>query len=221
METKSQLPTLVELCSDLEVAFKNDQLNLLLNQPPPANWIKQHPFAKNVKYMPIDKVELLLTKIFQEWRAEIIDYRQLFNSVACHVRLHYKNPITNAWSFHDGVGAVGIQTDKGAAASDLAAIKSDAVMKALPAAKSYAIKDAADHLGALFGRDLNRKDTIAFTGSYTKPDGTEDFSQIEDQLQLITTLGELNSYWEQMPEYHSTKEFQKLFSIQKNKIIKP
>jgi hypothetical protein len=32
---------------------------------------------------------------------------------------------------------------------------------ALPMAKSYAIKDACDHFGKLFGRDLNRK-TMGF-----------------------------------------------------------
>lgn len=164
---KRNLPTLQELHHDLDKAFKNDGLNMLLNQPVPVNWIKDHPFAKNVKYIPIEKIEFLLTRIFQEWRVEVIDYKQVFNSISCHVRLHYKNPITGDWSYHDGVGAVGIQTDKGALASDLSAIKQDAVMKALPAAKSYAVKDAAENLGELFGKNLNRKDTIAFSPSYT------------------------------------------------------
>lgn len=161
-----KLPSLEELHHDTERAFKNDQLNLLLNQPVPSAWIKDHPFAKNVKYMPIEKVEFLLTRIFQQWRVEVISYNQLFNSVACHVRLHYLNPISGEWQYHDGLGAVGIQTDAGKAASDLTAIKQDAVMKALPAAESYAIKDAAEKLGELFGKNLNRKDTLAFSGAY-------------------------------------------------------
>jgi len=33
-------------------------------------------------------------------------------------------------------------------------------MKALPAAESYAIKDAAEKLGQIFGSNLNRKDTV-------------------------------------------------------------
>jgi hypothetical protein len=164
----NKLPSLTELHHDTDLAFKNDQLNLLLNQSVPASWVKKHPFAANVKYLPIDKVETLLTRIFQEWKAEVISYSQLFQSVSVHVRVHYKNPISGEWSFHDGLGAVGVQTDKGSSAADLSAIKSDAVMKALPAAKSYAIKDAAEHLGKLFGRDLNRKDEVAFTPSYNQ-----------------------------------------------------
>lgn len=164
----SKLPTLNELHHDTDVAFKNDQLNTLLNQQPLEKWIKQHPFAKNVRYLPIDKVEFMLTRIFQQWKVEVINVSQLFNSISVQVRLHYLNPVNGEWSYHDGVGAVGIQTDKGAAASDLSAIKQDAVMKALPAAKSYAIKDAAEHLGTLFGRDLNRKDTMPFMGAYSE-----------------------------------------------------
>lgn len=167
MENKNKLPTLSELHHDVAAAFKQDQLNLLLNQPVPEKWVKDHPFAKNVKYIPIEKVEFLLTRIFQEWRVEILAEGQLFNSVYCKVRLHYKNPLTGEWSFHDGVGAVDVQTAKGESAADLSKIVSNAVMKALPAAESYAIKDAAEKLGELFGKNLNRKDTMAFTGAYS------------------------------------------------------
>lgn len=169
-----QLPKLQDLHHAPEIAFKNDELKLLLNQPVPEKLIKKHPFVKsdgvNLPYLPIDKVELLLDKIFQEWRVEVLNVLQVFNAITVTVRLHYKNPLNGEWSYHDGVGAMGIQTDKGASASDLGAIKQDSVMKALPAAKSYAIKDAADHLGTLFGRNLTRKDTIAFVGAYENPD---------------------------------------------------
>lgn len=166
MDNKKNLPTLSELHHAPEEAFKQDQLNLLLNQPVPSTWIKTNQFAGNTQYIPIEKVEFLLTKIFQQWKLEVISYSQLFNSVACHVRLHYKNPLTGEWLFQDGLGAVGIQTDKGAAASDVGLIKQAAVMMALPAAESYALKDAAEKLGVLFGKNLNRKDTAAFAGAY-------------------------------------------------------
>ena len=39
---QNQLPTIAELTSDLELAYKNDQLNLLLNQEPPKKWVKKH-----------------------------------------------------------------------------------------------------------------------------------------------------------------------------------
>jgi len=39
-------------------------------------------------------------------------------------------------------------------------------MTGLPAAESFAIKDAAEKIGRLFGKDLNRKDVAGFTPSY-------------------------------------------------------
>ena len=77
----SNLPTLADLNKDVQAAFKNDQFNLLLNQQPPQTWIKVNKFANNAKYLPIEKVEFLLTRIFQEWRIEVLDYKQLFNSI--------------------------------------------------------------------------------------------------------------------------------------------
>jgi len=176
-QAKSKLPTLQELHHDELTAFKNDQFNLLLNQPVPEAWVKDHPFAKNVKYLPIDKVEFLLTRIFQQWKIEVINYSALFNSVSVHIRLHLLHPLTGEWFYHDGLGAVGVQTDKGASASDISAIKQDAIMKALPAAESYAIKDAAEKLGIFFGKNLNRKDTVGFSGAYSK----ENVAPTEDQ----------------------------------------
>lgn len=169
------LPTLAELHYDVETAFKNDQLKRLLNQQPHESFIKLHPLAKvkndqgkdvPSRYIPIDKIEFMMDRIFQEWRVEVLRESVMFQSIAVTVRLHYLNPVTATWSFHDGCGAKSVQVEKGANASDLSAIKDAAVQMAFPAAKSYAIKDAAEHLGILFGKDLNRRGTFEFTGAY-------------------------------------------------------
>jgi len=52
-------------------------------------------------------------------------------------------------------------------------VKEDAVKGAFQIAKSNAIKDATDHLGALFGRDLNRKDTIYINYEEVAPQAYE------------------------------------------------
>lgn len=183
-----KLPTLAELHYDIKKAFKNDKLNLILSQPPPEQWIKQHPLYGN-KYIAIDKVEFLLKRIFQEWRAEVISYSQIFNSVAVHVRLHFRNPITGEWGYQDGLAAVGVQTDKGASASDLAAIKHNAIMLALPSAESYAIKDAAEKLGTIFGENLTRNDTIEFSPSYIKINKEDE--RVELMINDCQTLNDL------------------------------
>jgi len=194
---KANLPTLAELHYAPAEAFKNDALNQLLNQKPPASWVKQHPFAKGVSYLPIDKVEFLLTRIFQQWRVEVLSTAQLFNSVAVTVRLHYLNPVTGTWQYHDGVGAVGVQTNAGASASDLSAIKQDAIMKALPAAKSYAVKDAAENLGAIFGANLNRKDVVTFSGAYTP-------QEMQVKQRAVAWLKSGNATPEQVREWYAS-----------------
>lgn len=161
------------------------RLKSILNSPVNTKWLKNHPTAKNVKYLPIDKIEILLDMIFQEWRIELLSISQLAQSVCATVRLHYKNPITGEWSFHDGVGASPLQTNAGKSAADLANIKNNAVQLAAPAAKSYAIKDAVEHLGKMFGRDINRSDTVGYEFLY----GQEDKSKAKDNSQeLITQL---------------------------------
>lgn len=164
----AQLPALSDFDMSPEEAASVDKFNAYVNQETPASFIENHPLLKDkqgnaLKYIPIDKVEFLLTAIFQQWYVEIIDVGSLFNSVYCTIRLHYRHRVTGEWLYQDGVGAQGMQTDKDARASDMSAIKQNAVTMGLPAAKSYAIKDAADHLGRMFGKDLNRKDTIPFT----------------------------------------------------------
>lgn len=157
---------LAEVSRDSALQAKIDQYLTVVNMAPPKAIIKEHPIAKGVKYIPIEQIENLLTKVFQQWRVEILSSGQLLNSLQVTVRLHYVDLVTGEWTAQDGIGAVAIQVDKGENASNLSAIKSNAIMLGLPAAKSFAIKDAAEHIGKLFGRDLNRKEAPAFEPAY-------------------------------------------------------
>lgn len=161
MENKN-LPTLAELTGDVELAYKNDQLNLLLNQQPPKQWVKTHPFIKNYNYLPIDKIELLLKKIFKEYRIEITSQGTAFNGVYVTVRVHYVSPVSGEWSYHDGIGACQLQTKSGSSPAELQNINNGALQMAFPIAKTVAIKDACDMFGNLFGANLNRKDVVEY-----------------------------------------------------------
>jgi hypothetical protein len=176
VEQPKNLPTLQELNYDVEKAFELDRFKSLVYKAPPESWLRKHPTAtkkqdgKNVKadYLPIDKVEFLLDRIFQQWKIEILDVGVIFHSVYVTVRVHYVHPVTGEWLFHDGVGAMKAQSDSGAVFS-VETIKASAIQIGLPAAKSYAIKDAAEHLGRIFGRDINREAaTYEFSGAYSE-----------------------------------------------------
>jgi len=150
----------------------------LLNAEPPKDWVKEHPVFKKVRYLPIERVEYLLTRIFLKWNVEVKVVQVIANSVVTTIRLYYQDPMSDQMLWQDGIGAAPLQTDKGAGAVDFNAIKSDAVMKAAPAAESYAIKDAAEKIGKLFGKDLNRADKIMY-------DSLLDLVQKERKLEEI------------------------------------
>lgn len=166
-----KFPTLIDLTTSEAklIKSKRDQLNTILNIEPKKEWVLEHPMTKT-KYIPIQIIENTLTTIFQEWSVEVKEVKQIFNSITVIVRVHYKDPITGDMRFQDGVGAAPLQVDKGSLASNMQAIKSNAVQLGLPAAKSYAIKDAVEHIGRLFGRDISRKDTPDFKPQYIQND---------------------------------------------------
>lgn len=160
LEKQQVLPKLADLYNDVDMVAKQDQLNFLLGQNPKAEWIKVHPYIQGWKYIPIDKVEWLLRRIFKSYKIEITGRGTAFNGVWVTVRVHYLNPITGEWSYHDGIGAQQLQTKKGTSPAEMQNINSGAVSMAFPIAKTIAIKDACDHFGRLFGSDLNRKDIV-------------------------------------------------------------
>jgi hypothetical protein len=158
----NNLPKIKDLYSDITVAQRNDAFVTLMNQQPKKEWVKTHPFIKNYKYLPIERIEFLLKTIFKSYRIEVLREGSSFNGVYVVVRVHYLHPLTNTWEFHDGIGASQLQTKSGTSPSDLININNGALSMAFPMAKTIAIKDACDHFGNLFGADLNRKDVINY-----------------------------------------------------------
>ena len=185
-----KLPALKDLYNGSVALAKENDLNILLNQEPNKKWIRAHPMASGVKYIPIEVVEYLLTSIFVHWSVEVKEIQVIANSSVVTVRLHYRHP-NGEMRWQDGVGACPIQTAKDAPATDFTQVRSDAVMKSVPAAESYAIKDAAEKLGKLFGKDLNRKDAFGYTALQNKFDmATPEQMNYIDLLRNKTTLDE-------------------------------
>lgn len=159
--SKQNLPSIKDLVNNVALYEKQDELSFLLNQDPPKQWIKTHPYIKTHRYLPIDKIEYLLRSIFKNnYRIEITGQGTAFNGVWVTCRLHFKDLITDEWKYYDGIGACELQTKKGTSPADLSNINNGAISMAFPIAKTLAVKDASDHFGRIFGSDLNRKDVI-------------------------------------------------------------
>jgi hypothetical protein len=185
---ETKLPTIAQLFEGVEEAPQMEALNIITNTPPPATWIKEHPYVKGHKYLPIDKVEYLLRKIFKSYKIEVLREGTAFNGVYVVVRIHYLNPVTGQMEYHDGIGATELQLRKRTEEEKEMNIKvpfnsdninSGALSMALPIAKTLAIKDACHHFGKIFGSDLNRKDVLEF-----KPD-MEIIDRLEKRKQLV------------------------------------
>lgn len=213
----NKLPTLQELYAEPGQALKTDHLAVILNQQPPASWIKTHPFIKGYNYLPIDKIEFLLKRIFKRYRIEVLREGTSFNGVYVVTRVHYLHPVTNEWDFHDGIGAVQLQTAKGTSPADLININNGALSMAYPIAKTIAIKDACDHFGTTFGSDLNRKDTIQYSADAKLADVAK--SKEEERLEKLIEKAKDLSTLESL-KAHLTENLNIQYEIKWNQLSK-
>lgn len=194
-ETKYIVPTLQELYDDKIEIVKQNKLNIILNSEPKKEWIKTHPFVKGLQYMPIERVEYLLTMIFTRWHVEVKTVQLVANSVVVTVRLYVQNPITGDMDYQDGIGAMPIQIEKGSGAIEFDKMSRSAIQIGAPAAESYAMKDAAEKFGRIFGKDLNRKDTIAYADRLHAQIQSMQKIDIINQFDGCTTKEEVRKLW--------------------------
>lgn len=216
--TNINVPALLqEISSLIEWDFKEQsQFLKLVNIQPKSEWIRTHPMASNVKYIPIGIIETMMQRIFWQVKIEIKDFKQLANSVCVSVRVHYLNPVTNQWEYQDWLGASPIQIKKDStSAVDFGMMQTNAIQLALPSAESYAIKDACEHIGALFGRDLNRKEFMEYSDIY--PQEQLPHLSRRDYQKLLNEALENNAY--NSPEVIAyAKEKYSLFENQEQEI---
>lgn len=203
-----------DLYQDIELAGKHNELNRLLNCNPKPEWVKVNPFAQNSKYIPIGIIEYLLTSIFIQWKVEIKETKLIANSITVTVRLWVVNPISGEWEWNDGLGAAPLKTAKGAKATDFENILDSSVQTGAPAAESYAIKDAAEKWGKIFGKDLNRKDEHQMNyGNLEAKLNVEKKTEIPEELKAVIAEADaenLANIYRANPEYHNVPLFMQL-----------
>jgi hypothetical protein len=184
---RRNLPDINSLYGNVELAARNNDLNILLNQEPRPEWILVNQYANGSRYIPVHIIEYLLTSIYTKWRVEIKNCAVIANSVCVTVRLYVLDPVGGEWDWQDGIGASPIQTKQGAAATDFTQVNTAAVQMAAPAAETYAFKDAAEKLGKLFGKDLNRKDMpVSLADNLSKKE--QNLSKVQNNIaKLLNT----------------------------------
>jgi hypothetical protein len=134
-----------------------------LNREPDPKEFDKTPDNK-ASFLPVSFIEMTLDEIFLgQWEVSDIQYSQIFNEVVGTGILTVWHPITGRPLKRAGFGAVVITQDKDASIADFNMTKKkNALDLTFPKLKAEITKNAAQTLGKIFGRDINRKQKDVF-----------------------------------------------------------
>ena len=129
-----------------------------LNAEPDPREFDKTPDGK-AQTLPISFVEMTLDELFLgQWELSDVHAQQIFNEVVGTGILTVWHPVTGRPLKRAGFGAVVITQDKDALVSDFNMTKKkNALDLTFPKLKAEITKNAAQTLGKIFGRDINRK----------------------------------------------------------------
>ena len=149
---------IIKLSDYNDIVANFEKVSSMLNKQPSKKHIKQNAMADNTQYIPISIIEKTLDESFAGlWSTRNCKIYQMLNSVVCELELEV---VMNGVKItRIGVGAVPIQLKKGEVEIAPHTINIMGLQKNVPAAKSFALSNAAQSLGEIFGRNLNRKET--------------------------------------------------------------
>lgn len=147
-----------------------------LNQEPNVSELELTSDGK-AKTLPISFIEMTLDEIYLGlWGTEKFTTRVIANEVCGELELYVVHPITQQVVRRQGAAAIIIQVDKapdgvtGQQRNEWALNpsnkKSNALDLGYPKLKAECVKNAAQSLGKIFGRDLNRKKADKFHPHY-------------------------------------------------------
>lgn len=155
-----------------------------LNKDPAPESIDNTPDGK-AKTMLISHVEMTLDEyFFGLWETENFNWSVIANEVVGSIDLCFYHPTTGKRMKRTGAAAIQIMMDKGADPLEIEKKKINALDMGFPKLKAECIKNAANSLGKLFGRDLNRKKSDIYQ-PLIKDRSPEAVNQLTESLKTI------------------------------------
>lgn len=147
-----------------------------LNSEPEVSELDRTADGK-AKTLPISFVEMTLDELYLGvWGTSQFTTKLISNEVVGELELWVKHPITGDVVTRTGAAGIIIQMDKAPEdltgqernnwALDPSNKKPNALDLGYPKLKAECVKNAAQSLGKVFGRDLNRKKNDKFTPAY-------------------------------------------------------
>ena len=170
---------------------KLQNLTDLLNRKPNPSEIKKTPDGK-ANSIPISFIEMSLDEIFFGlWETDNFKWNTVANEIVGSINLIVTHPITGKVMKRVGAAAIQIMVDKAPEtlvgsdrnkwALNLENKKPNALDLGFPKLKAECLKNAAQSLGKLFGRDLNRKDTDEYNPLIQEPVLIEELQALYDE----------------------------------------
>lgn len=153
--------------SNSEKFIKMQDFLVRLNKEPDPKELELTPDGK-AKTLPISFVEMTLDELFLgQWGTRNFTTKVITNEVVGEIELWVIHPITEQMITRVGAASIIIQVDKvpedvkgrerNLWALDPSNKKPNALDLGYPKLKAECVKNAAQSLGKIFGRDLNRK----------------------------------------------------------------
>jgi len=144
-----------------------------------------------VKYIPVSYIENTLDEVFGAglWNTTEPKLMIVGNEVVGTITLRVYHPVIKEWIEQGGIAAVQIRKASGSAITDINSKIPNALEMDMPHLFSDCLKNAAQKLGRIFGRNLNRD----FIDQYdsTQAITTDDVVGIVKLCQSLAELGEL------------------------------
>jgi hypothetical protein len=160
------------------VGFIPDIENLteVLSWQPKKEWIKDHDHIKGWKYIPIQYKEFLMDRLFGNYQ---IDIKQSYETkTGCVVVV----TVCTEKKSHDGIGSTDFHQGLN-------------LTMGFPMAKTFAISDALDHFGVIFGRNLNRKDIAPKKVIEVNEEELLFAATVTDKVNKCEDIGTLNNLY--------------------------
>lgn len=221
-----------------------EEFTKLISQAPDKDGVKKTPDG-NAETLVISYIESKLDEIYlRQWGASDVHVQQIGNEILVWLTLWVIDPQTKMKIERPGFAAVVITVDavpdslkwnqsdpqnvqnekkreRNQWALDMSNKKPNAMYLSFPKAKSMAIKNAAQSLGVIFGRNLNRKFEDTPESFYTNEfEARETIEQVSEALEGCTTVEELIAIWNGYPELQSNATFKRNFSYYRSKLQK-
>lgn len=178
-----------------------------LNVAPAPESIDKTPDGKAGTIL-ISHIEMLLDEyFFGLWETENFKWNVIANEIVGSIDLVFTHPVTQTKFRRTGAAAIQIMVDKrpdnvsaSEWANDPRNKKPNALDMGFPKLKTECVKNAANSLGKLFGRDLNRKKQDEYRPLVRVNRELKERERIEHLINDALTIDHLNDIVPQVPE---------------------